>query len=472
VGGIVLALGLAATAVWALSTKWLYRSEAVVVFERGVQSGALGPGEDTPRQVSARLYDSLTSRTRLVGLVKQYRLYPQIVEQRNVVEAVEEMRKHIAMSGRESFTYRASYDGETRELAQKVLDTLSKGVVDEDTTRRQREAEETRKFLDTERAHADDDVRAKELALAQFINEHPRLAPEAGGNAGVGAVQRAEDRDRPTDSGSGIAALEMQQAQLEQQLADAGQGTGDVAGDPVLVAARSRAHQDLQSANLNLAEKQAQFTNEHPDVKAALRRVADAEAAVRRAEAALAAAKSSPGLVKTAGGGEESGRVGALKRALAAVRGQIASLKSRGAPHVDTTRTPGTTIDVDTRFTKLTREVTEARDRQSQLETKQFQAKLTATLVAGGQGGRLVITDPPFRPLRPVAGGRFKIVMVGGAMSLLLALLAVSALAAFDDRLYGARDVERVVEDPIVVVVPRLPEREREREGERDRAGG
>ena len=82
-----------------------------------------------------------------------------------------------------------------------------------------------------------------------------------------------------------------------------------------------------------------------------------------------------------------------------------------------------------------------------------------ATLVAGGQGGRLVIADPPFRPLRPVAGGRFKIVLVGGAMSLFLALLAVSALAAFDDRLYGARDIERVVDDPIVVVVPKLTEK-------------
>src|SRR5690348_5349348 len=113
VGGIVLALGLAATAVWALSTKWLYRSEAVIVYERGVQSGSLGVTDDSPRQVATRLFDMLTSRRRLEGLVKQWKLYPAIVEQRNVVEAVEEMRKHINMNGREGYTYRVSFDGDT-----------------------------------------------------------------------------------------------------------------------------------------------------------------------------------------------------------------------------------------------------------------------------------------------------------------------------------------------------------------------
>jgi hypothetical protein len=113
-------------------------------------------------------------------------------------------------------------------------------------------------------------------------------------------------------------------------------------------------------------------------------------------------------------------------------------------------------VAIDTEWTRLNRNVSEARERQTQLESKQFQAELVATLAAGGQGGRLVIADPPFRPMRPIAGGRFKIAIVGAVASLLLALLAIGLMAAFDDRLYGARDVERIVHDGIVVVVPRL----------------
>src|SRR5262249_46302227 len=96
VGLVVLALGLTGTMIWALSTKRLYRSEAVVVFERGVQTGALGGPEDSPRQIAARVLDMMTARHRLERLVKSMKLYPSIVEQRNIVEAIDEMRKHIS----------------------------------------------------------------------------------------------------------------------------------------------------------------------------------------------------------------------------------------------------------------------------------------------------------------------------------------------------------------------------------------
>jgi hypothetical protein len=135
-------------------------------------------------------------------------------------------------------------------------------------------------------------------------------------------------------------------------------------------------------------------------------------------------------------------------------------VRSRGnGAKPDNVTAPRSVVAIDTEWTRLNRDVAEARDRQGQLEARQFQAQLAATLVAGGQGGRLVIADPPFRPLRPVAGGRFKIALAGASFSLFLAFLAISGMAWLDDRLYGVRDVERVVEEPIVVVVPKLTDK-------------
>jgi hypothetical protein len=71
-----------------------------------------------------------------------------------------------------------------------------------------------------------------------------------------------------------------------------------------------------------------------------------------------------------------------------------------------------------------------------------------------------VIADAPFKPISPVAGGRFKIFLMGAIGSCLLAALALAIAAALDDRLYGARDLQGVVGDGIVVVVPRLPAKE------------
>jgi uncharacterized protein involved in exopolysaccharide biosynthesis len=466
VGGIALAIGLVATAGWALSTSRLYRSEAVLLYERGVQSSQVGSsGEsDSPRQVGLRIQDMLTSRQRLEAAVKEMKLYPSIVEQRSVVDAIDEMRKHLTVNIREGYAFKVAYDADSRELAQKVLDRLSRGVVEDDGKRRVREAEDAKRFLDTERAHADEDLRTKEAALGAFLAKHPALAAEtAAGGASAGGVIRAMDRAAGPSTQGEVASLELQAAQLEQALIEAGQkptsGGGGPMLDPNVAAARARAQTELAAAQRDLADKQARYTNEHPDVKAALRRLGSAEAAMRHAEAAAAAPPAPAPVAAPAIDDGSASKVMALRHALAAVRSQINAVRGRSTPKTEIPKETHSMVAIDTEWTRLTRETAEARERQQQLEAKQFQAHLMATLAGTGQAGRIIIADPPFRPTRPIAGGRFKIALVGGIASLVLALLAVMALAAFDDRLYVARDVERIMQSAIVVAIPRLPEK-------------
>ena len=110
-------------------------------------------------------------------------------------------------------------------------------------------------------------------------------------------------------SGSEIASLQLQAAQIEADIAAASRtraaaprNSAGVAVDSKLAGARSRAELELQSAQAELAEKQARLTNEHPDVRRALRRVSDAEAAMRRAEAAVAAWVPPPRRARSAAG--------------------------------------------------------------------------------------------------------------------------------------------------------------------------
>jgi hypothetical protein len=101
--------------------------------------------------------------------------------------------------------------------------------------------------------------------------------------------------------------------------------------------------------------------------------------------------------------------------------------------------------------------VAETRERQEQLESKQFQASLLSTLASTGEAGRLVVVEPAFRPMRPVAGRRATYAGVGAAGSLGVALLIMIVMALFDERLYSADDIRRIMVDPFVVVVPPLP---------------
>ncbi len=465
VGGIFLAVGLVGTAAWALATARLYRSEAVVLYERGVQGAGVGAGGDGegPRQVGLRLSDMMNARQRLEGLVKDFKLYPSIIEQRGMVDAIEEMRKRLQVGVKDGYSFKVSFDAESREQAKNVLDRLLKGIVDDDLKRRQRDAEDAKQFLDAERKTADDDLHTKESALSSFLSQHPQFAAETASNgAAAGGLIRAADRDRAPENGGEVASLELQAAQLEEALAGAGRGPKAVPGeaplDANLIAARGRAQAEVQAAQRDLADKQSRFTNEHPDVKAAIRRLNYAEAQLARIDATPAAPRPAPGVpaAAPAEGDDGGGRVGALRRALAAVRSQIGAVRGRAAtPRADVPRDGHSMVAIDTQWTSLMRTVGEARDRQNQIEAKQFQADLLATLVSGGQAGRLIIADPPFRPTRPIAGGRFKIALVGGLASLGLGVLAILAMAAFDDRLYGARDVERLMTTAIVVAVPR-----------------
>jgi hypothetical protein len=463
-GGIALAIGLAATAAWTLSTTRLYRSEAIVLFEPG-QTAAVG---ESPRAVAGRLNDMVMSRQRLETLINEKKLYRKLRDKKGMGEAVDEMRKRLTFQSREGFSYRVSYDGESRDLAKDVLDSLTKSVLEEDNKRRKQDAEETKHFLDAERKQADQDLKDKESTLATFLTKHPQLASETGGGATAGGLIRAADRDRATAGlgGGEIAALEMQAAQLEEQLAPAarpriGGKLVDPAADPQLTAAVTRTQADLSAIQKDLAEKQLHLTNEHPDVKNALHRLATAEAAAKRAEAALAAWRPTPqaAVDRSAPPGPDAGdstRTAALRRALSAVRQQIAAVRGRGAPRAEVPKTSGSLVAIDTEWTRLNRDVSEAKERQNQLEMKQFQAQLAATLILGGLGGQLLVADPPFRPMRPVAGQRMKIAMFGAAASFMLALLVIGLFAAFDDRLYAARDIESFVEDGIIVVIPKV----------------
>jgi hypothetical protein len=456
-GVVGLAVGLSITVVLALSTHRLYRSEALLTYEGGAQ-GVMGGDGISQRSMAARVNDMITSRQRLEALINDMKLYRSIVDKRGIVEAIDEMHRHMKVSTGEGYSYRVSYDGDSRDLAKDVLERLLDGVIGDEHQRLTQQTGDTRHFLQSERQRADDDLKAKESALSAFLAKHPQLAGEVGA-ASSGGLIRAADRDRSEVSGGEVASLEMQAAQIEESLAALGSSTAGVPGAPPdapgLVAAEARAQTELQAARSDLIDKQARLTNEHPDVKTALRRVAVAEADVRRAQAALAAARVQMPVHAPLPAAADDTRAAALRRALAAVRQQIAASRGRSsAPRAEMPKSTSSMVEIDTQWTRLNREVSEARERQTQLQSKQFQAELAATLTAAGEGGQLVIADRPLRPLRPVAGGRFKIVLLGTIGSMLLALLLVSAFAAFDDRLYGSSDIERVLGDGIVIVIP------------------
>jgi len=457
IGTAVFVLGLIATGARVIATQRLYRAEALVIYEPGV----LPPETDAPREAGPHLTQMLTARPRLEALIEEMRLYPALVSRRGLGAGADEMRDDVRVAARDGTSFAVSYDAADPEQARAVLTRLVNGVVDDDTERRQQQAEAARQALDLERQKAEADLAVKQARLSDFSAKHPAAKSAPATN----------DRDRGADSAAEAAALELRAAELEAMLAHPAAREAApaldpavVAGatrraDPAVVAARAKIAEQLLADERELDEKQTRLPGQHPEIKAALRRVSDARAALRKADAAVAAsaaALATPGAVARPGAGEQTA---SLRRALSAVRARIAALRAPHRPSPAASPAgPATGLsDADAALVAgLSRDLSAAREHRRQVEGQLFQAQLLSTLGAAGQGGGFLVSAQPHGPIKPVAGRRLKVGLVGGALSLVLALFAFLLAGRLDGHLHDPTDIARILGPKVVVVVPKL----------------
>jgi hypothetical protein len=202
------------------------------------------------------------------------------------------------------------------------------------------------------------------------------------------------------------------------------------------------------------------YTPAHPDVRAA-------EAEVQRATERLAAITGSAGAnasaTKPGGAGEPAATpappTAAPAPAAAPHPVSVAPAPVRpsgpalGAPAART----DTLVELETEWLKLTRAVTEARQRLDQIESQLFRADIQVNSEAGGHGVQVSVIDPAFLPERPVPPGRTTLGLIFLAASFVLGTVLALIRAAFDDRLFDARDAGSVLE--VLSEVPRGRER-------------
>jgi uncharacterized protein involved in exopolysaccharide biosynthesis len=473
---LVLVLGAIGSLTVAMVKPRMYTSETLIVYREGIGvRTALGTDQvsDATQKLALKLKELVLSRTRLQKIIDEYHLYPALVDERGYVEAVNEMRKNIAFTAKDGETFGLSYSGTDPTLVQKLTARLAHDLLEEQSRTRLEAAGDTKEFLDVKKRVSDEDLRDKESALATFISKHPEFARESNGiNAGTetgiavraSAAQKASARAVDPQ----LAAFERQAARLQERLGIPVKRKVIVPpdADPKLVAARNDAENDLKAAQRELADKSAQFTEEHPDVRAAKARVKAAEAKLNRATDALVPAAKTPADPKPEAAEEGAIDRVALEAELKRVQDDLAAYKRHRATDDAAGTTPSeasSIVTLETEWTRLNREVADAREQNSQLQTRQFNASMFESAVTSGHNAQMIIVDPAYKPMHP-AKGRTQIVIAGMAISFALALLLALLLAMLDDRLYDRVDVESLHLAPLLVVVPRV-------DGKRDNRG-
>jgi uncharacterized protein involved in exopolysaccharide biosynthesis len=435
-----------------------FRSETVILYaERGTSDIAEASGAQ--RNVTVRLRELLLARPKLEGVIQRFDLYPEVRRKYGMGEALEELKKDIDFRSPGGDTFSIAFQGTSASQAQRVTAELGKMVIEGDSSLRKSQAKVALDFLASEKQNAETQLRDAEQKLASFMALHPRFALDAAplsNGVAIRATMGAPLTGRPapvTTSWAARAQTLSGSAAAGKPLA-AGALSAPVAAptDPE----EGRARAALAAAREHLAEQLTRYTPAHPDVRAA-------ESAVQRATERLAmlggsapkapAPTAAPASPAVPAAPASAAPPASVAQAVRAPRAPVAA----PAPAPLAAASPGERaqdlVDLETQWLQLTRAVTEARQRQDQIEAQFFRANMQAGSEAVGHGVQVSVIDPAFLPDRPLPPGKTTLALIFAGAALFLGALAALLLAALDERIFRARDVAGITD--VLVEIPR-----------------
>jgi uncharacterized protein involved in exopolysaccharide biosynthesis len=485
VPALILVVGCGVALFLALRVKLIFRSEATFLFKPAIRMNDRpdDEGDSRAQRIGAKLKDVLTTRTRLEGLIKKFDLYPRIVEQRGLVEAVSEMADHIGFRARDSETYVISFENEDPEVTQNVTKALADSMIDEFTQNSANAVQAEASFLGKQERRSSDELEAANKSLATFLTLHPEFSLEAKTTA-FGAAAGAPMQpavplmpNMPKDPSMGdpqLGALYRQKARLEaEQKMD---GTGAQGAQPAaptgadaiarLTMARDEAAKNAAAAASDLADRRTRLTDAHPDVISAKLAADTAARALRQAEMALAASQAASAgsnpYDAVGGDGNVQKQISAINaqifaRSSAMHRGAVSATDSdAGVSGVTAFAATSELVQLETEWQRLLSTLHDVRVEHDDLKQKLERAKLSASAAESQGGDTMMVIDPAYLPLHPSKGGRTKTALTGGILALILALGYAFARVLFNDTIIDSADVEAMNLLPVLGVLPKV----------------
>jgi polysaccharide chain length determinant protein (PEP-CTERM system associated) len=468
---IVLPLVVAATGTFSY-TQTLpnkYRSQAVVLVVRPqVPASLVRPTITQPLQERLEfMRQQILSRARLERVVEEFDLYRKERSRLLMDQLVQQLRSAIRVDvprvrGRqEPSHFTVSYESEDPQAAVLVTERVASLFVRENLEGRSMQTDATSQFLQSQVDEAARQLQEHEARLEAFRRANAgRLPTEVQTNLQV--MQNA--RQQIQTLGDAITRDRDRQLTIERTIADemafapaAAPMPAPASGAPAVLPAT----QELANARAVLTALRQRLTEDHPDLRAAARRVAEledlaaAEALQRPVSEALEASAVPVGLTPD------------RQRRLSTLRTEHESLE-RG---IQLNRAK--IEEAQTALTEYQRRVEQAPMLESQLAVlmrdydtlkttydallrKTQDARLAASLEQRQFGEQFRIVDPARRPERPTGPDRLRMNAIGAFLGLGLGLALAALLEYRDTSLRTEEDVLLAISLPVIALVPTM----------------
>ncbi len=440
----------------------IYKSETVVQYQETIKSTDLTGGEgsgENARRVGARLKEMLLSRASLEPIVADLPRYAALADRRGMQDAVDELRGHISFKAREGDTFEIGFEGLSPKEVQDVTRRLGERIVQEAASRRAEQGKATKEYLEAQSDQNKAKLRVADGNLSSFLTLHPEFLPltlPGGGGKGLAVALPPSGAAMPPGTKDRVLfQMEAEARNIERQLR-AGSG-GASAPAPVAAPAEGP---EVVAARKDLAEKRAQFTDQHPDVVAARRRLALAIEADKKAAVPPPPSAPPTGRLSEADKEALEQRLATLHRSITARRaglpppGAIAPAPAPdGSSPAAVPGSPAVALEVE--FRRLQREVEYLKDAQRQLDDKLFKADLNAGANTNDRNIQVSILDAAYLPVHPISKPRSTALATFLAAGLILAAVVALISARLDDRIYQRGDLEMLDILPVIGVIPR-----------------
>lgn len=511
--GVLLTL-LIISAVVAATLPAVYRSSATILIKEQeipqelVRSTITSFADERIQVISQQVL----TRATLIALVEKYDLYADDRKRLTSDEIVSRVRADIRLvpisadvtdrrTGspvKSTIAFSLSFDSRSAASAQKIANDLVTLFLNENVKNRQQKAAETTSFLDDEARRMSERISELEEKLALFKRRNQGRTPDLGMANLLGTDRSEADLARVDRE---VAFLQDRRSQLQSQLAEtrpnlpvtSAQGGNLEPEDRLrllenqlvtLTSQYREDHPDLARVRREIAslkadakgavtdaaplaiDRQAQleqlgaeiaalrkrYSDSHPDVQRLQRTYAALEGVVREGQSARAAKPAAAprppdnpvflGLRSQLAITES--QIASLQAEREEVRSRLAQLSSR------LSQTP----EVEREFLELVRELDLSRNRFREIRDKQMQAEVAEQLERSRKAERFTIIEPPIYPEKPYRPNRQLILLMGVLLSAVAAFAAVAVAHGLDQTVHSQKDVIRVMQVPMLAVVP------------------
>ena len=448
-----------------------------------------------PTNFNLRMQDRLdtmlqdvTSRSKLIDMVKKFNLYPAQQAKKSLEDIVEEMRPDILIdpiqnSGAQKAAgsaFRIAFSYTNRADAQKVVQEMVNSFSSQNIIDRRAKSRITTEFLGDEVKTAKADLDRIEGELTTFkLQNAGRLPEELQSNLQLQnsfqqqltALQEVLNRNQQNKMilETNLQNLKNQLNSLESAEAEVIARTRTEGKSDRLAEAEKR----VMDAEVALAAMREQLRPGHPDLRNANSRLETIKQ--ERDRVAAQVSSDAEKLAKEALAAAPKRAVNALTiRSRNEIEAQIAQtntqLRNTDVDSEERVKMQRSLFDhlkqvseriqsnplMQGEYARLTRDHTLAKERYDKLSSQKSSSEVANRLEDRSAGEQLEMLDPASLPLKPSQPNRWIIVGAGTAIGLLLGLFLAGAQEVKDSTMKGLKDVRAYSNLNILSSIPLL----------------